>query len=531
MADVAGETWEGGTAEARKDKQRKKKKRRHDTFWDSIGRPRFVMAPMVDASELAFRLLGRRYGVDLAYTPMMHSRLFVDDPKYRAVHWQTLRSSSAATRQACSEDEQEEEKEESECARPPFVDGTGRETDEPVFVQFCGDSPETLLAAAQLVEDEVDAVDLNFGCPQGIARRGHYGAFLLHESELLIDIVSTLHKHLRTPVTCKMRKVSPRPTAALPRSTTALVLDEERRLQDTLRLCDAFEAAGCACLCIHGRTKEEKASLVGPCDWLAIRHAKERLSIPVIANGGVETYEDALRCLEFTGADAVMSAEGLLDNPLLFAPSRFAAPSVYALLSPSLFALSPLLSSSWRDHLRRRLSLPARRHLHLPHSLVPVGFSPSLLHRCLVMQEYLDLCMRYPPPHSSFIKSHLFRCLHPVLVDHEELRNSLGKACDFDEFSSIVNAATEQARQTAYSCSAPTPAANEGASRETDRRCGEAETGDTENRSRQKATWYRRHRTNLARALKREQEAKEVLIWGPSEDDAGGDVFSSLFLD
>ncbi|KFG45935.1 dihydrouridine synthase, partial [Toxoplasma gondii p89] len=222
--------------------------------------------------------------------------------------------------------------------------------------------------------------------------------------------------------------VSPFSVAALPRSEAALVLDEERRLQDTLRLCDAFEAAGCACLCIHGRTKEEKAAFVGPCDWLAIRHVKQRLSIPVIANGAVETYEDALRCLEFTGADAVMSAEGLLDNPMLFAPSRFAPSSFCALSFPSFLPFSPFLSfSPLRDSLRGRLSASSRLHAVPRASCEFLGLSPGLLQRCLVMQEYLDLCMRFPPPHPSFVKSHLFRCLHPVLAEHEELRNSLGK--------------------------------------------------------------------------------------------------------
>ncbi|KYK63693.1 dihydrouridine synthase (dus) protein, partial [Toxoplasma gondii TgCatPRC2] len=342
------------------------------------------------------------------------------------------------------------------------------------------------------------------------------------------DIVSTLHKHLKTPVTCKMRKVSPRnPRDALPRSEAALVLDEERRLQDTLRLCDAFEAAGCACLCIHGRTKEEKAAFVGPCDWLAIRHVKQRLSIPVIANGAVETYEDALRCLEFTGADAVMSAEGLLDNPMLFAPSRFAPSSFCALSFPSFLPFSPFLSfSPLRDSLRGRLSASSRLHAVPRASCEFLGLSPGLLQRCLVMQEYLDLCMRFPPPHPSFVKSHLFRCLHPVLAEHEELRNSLGKAVEYTEFSAIVDAATAHVKEREFSRWAAKP--HEGGRGETGRRHEETHTGDSQEAPH--PTWYRRHRTNLARAQKKETETKEVPLWEPSEEGADGDVFSNLFF-
>jgi tRNA-dihydrouridine synthase 1 len=67
-------------------------------------------------------------------------------------------------------------------------------SDRPLVVQFCGDDPATLLAAARLVQHRCDAIDLNCGCPQGIARRGHYGAFLLDEPELIEAIVSTLSR-------------------------------------------------------------------------------------------------------------------------------------------------------------------------------------------------------------------------------------------------------------------------------------------------------------------------------------------------
>ncbi|KAJ3307532.1 tRNA-dihydrouridine(16/17) synthase [NAD(P)(+)]-like protein, partial [Gonapodya sp. JEL0774] len=98
-----------------------------------------------------------------------HARLFAEDPKYRAEAWQTA------------------------------------PTDRPLFVQFCANDPDHLLRAAKLVQKECDAVDLNIGCPQHIAKRGHYGAFLMEDWDLLYKMVKNLHDNLSVPVTVKIR--------------------------------------------------------------------------------------------------------------------------------------------------------------------------------------------------------------------------------------------------------------------------------------------------------------------------------------
>lgn len=59
-------------------------------------------------------------------------------------------------------------------------------------MQFCGNDADTVLAAARHIEDQVDAVDLNFGCPQRIARRGNYGAFLMDDLELVRRLLGIL---------------------------------------------------------------------------------------------------------------------------------------------------------------------------------------------------------------------------------------------------------------------------------------------------------------------------------------------------
>ena len=114
-----------------------------------------------------------------------------------------------------------------------FTPGEGTGSDRPLVVQFAGHEPASLLAAGKLVQDRCDAVDINLGCPQRIAKRGRFGAYLLEEYEpcapavgvspswavgegpscstpscsdwpLLREMVGTLHCHLDVPVTCKI---------------------------------------------------------------------------------------------------------------------------------------------------------------------------------------------------------------------------------------------------------------------------------------------------------------------------------------
>ncbi|EGB11656.1 hypothetical protein AURANDRAFT_20791, partial [Aureococcus anophagefferens] len=120
-------------------------------WWTNIGAPKFVAAPMVDQSGLAFRLLARKYGAELAFTPMIHAGVSQCPQRgrgYLARHFQT---------------------------------GDG---DWPLVAQFAGaDEDEVSRSVARVLErdptNNVVALDLNLGCPQQIARKGRYGAFLL----------------------------------------------------------------------------------------------------------------------------------------------------------------------------------------------------------------------------------------------------------------------------------------------------------------------------------------------------------------
>ncbi|KAG2724342.1 hypothetical protein I3843_01G014200 [Carya illinoinensis] len=238
------------------------------THWEKIGRPKLIVAPMVDNSELPFRMLCRKYGAEAAYTPMLHSRIFTENEKYRNQEFTT-----------CKEDR-------------------------PLFVQFCANDPEVLLEAARRVEPFCDYIDINLGCPQRIARRGNYGAFLMDNLPLVKSLVQKLALNLNVPVSCKIR----------------LFPD----LQDTIKYARMLEDAGCSLLAVHGRTRDEKDGKKFRADWDAIRAVKNAVRIPVLANGNIRHVDDVHTCLEKTGADGVLSAESLLENPALFAGYRTA---------------------------------------------------------------------------------------------------------------------------------------------------------------------------------------------------------------
>ncbi|KAI1867000.1 hypothetical protein JX265_007576 [Neoarthrinium moseri] len=265
-------------------------------FYESIGSPKFVVAPMVDQSEFAWRMLTRSFMTPaenaklLAYTPMFHARLFEETTKYRESHFQ-------ATRPAPPVKKGEPEP---PVDTAPWLDGNTA-FDRPLTVQFCANEPAHLLAAAQHAAPYCDAVDLNLGCPQGIARKGHYGAFLQEDQELIYKLINTLHVSLPVPVTAKIR-----------------ILEDKEK---TLAYAKNVLAAGASIITVHGRRREQKGHLTGVADWSYIRYLRENLpkETVIFANGNILQYGDIEKCLEATGADAIMSAEGNLSDPSIFA--------------------------------------------------------------------------------------------------------------------------------------------------------------------------------------------------------------------
>lgn len=153
-----------------------------------IGAHKYLLAPMVEQSELAFRMLVRKYNCSLCYTPMINARSVCTKEEHLNDCFSTIKDD-----------------------RPLVVQVRN------IHLKLAGSEPEYMLKAAKMVENLCDAIDLNLGCPQvlmfyyyfqSIARRGRYGAYLLEEWDTIKSVVELLSKEVKVPITCKIRILS-----------------------------------------------------------------------------------------------------------------------------------------------------------------------------------------------------------------------------------------------------------------------------------------------------------------------------------
>lgn len=341
----------------------------------AIGSPRYVMAPMVLHSELPFRVLGRRHGAQLCYTPMIHAH------KYIAA--KPGRERNALLRLVPRPAARAGEKR----VRTKWGEGG------PVCVQFCSTSADEFLTAAKLVERDCDAVDINLGCPQSSARAGGFGAYLMDRPDVVSAMVRRASEALSIPVWCKIR--------ALP--TT----------EQTIAFGLMLQASGCSLLAIHARQRE-RSRHTGCADWDVIRKVKQALSIPVLANGNVQCHVDVARCLHFTKADGVMAASALLANPRMF--EGFGCPSSSqdatggtGSVKNGVFCID---SHCWGNGVGPRGVVIERNW----------GAGGSILtthDRVALVLEYLSICEEYPVPVIRNIQEHIRSIFRqdPLLAD------------------------------------------------------------------------------------------------------------------
>ncbi|ASY62757.1 tRNA dihydrouridine synthase B [Sinorhizobium sojae CCBAU 05684] len=229
-------------------------------------RNRVALAPMSGVTDLPFRMLAWRFGAGFVVTEMVASRELVCNA---AESWARLKNSGI----------------------------------DPHIVQLAGREAQWMAEAARIVEaNGADIVDINMGCPAKKVTGGYSGSALMRDPEHALSLIEATVKAVDVPVTVKMR-----------------LGWDENSINAPLIARRAAEA-GVQAITIHGRTRMQFYN--GKADWDAIRAVRDVVSVPLIANGDVETIADAREILRRSGADAVMvgrSAQGRPWHPALLA--------------------------------------------------------------------------------------------------------------------------------------------------------------------------------------------------------------------
>ncbi|MBP2281189.1 tRNA-dihydrouridine synthase B [Psychrobacter sp. PL19] len=169
----------------------------------------------------------------------------------------------------------------------------------PISAQIAGADPDKLAEAARYqIDNGAQIIDINMGCPAKKVCRKLAGSALLQDEDLVARLLDTAVNAVDAPVTLKTR------------------LGYENGRENILRVARRAEQAGIAAIAIHGRTREDMYN--GEARYELIREVKESISIPVIANGDIDSAQKAQRVYELTGCDAVMIGRAAQGQPWIF---------------------------------------------------------------------------------------------------------------------------------------------------------------------------------------------------------------------
>jgi len=229
----------------------------------SFDKPLFALAPLAGFTDLPFRSVVKKFGVDLTVSEMISSNALAFKSK------KTIK----------------------------MLDKSPLET--PYSIQIAGSEQTIIQKAVELLNEQsgIDIIDLNCGCPAPKIVKNLQGSSLLTDLPKMGETIRTIKKYSNKEFTSvKIR----------------LGFDSKNHIE-IAKIC---EDNGADFIAVHGRTKagRYKASV----DYDAIKEIKEAISIPVIANGDITTPQIAKWVLEHTGADGVMIGRGAVGKPWIF---------------------------------------------------------------------------------------------------------------------------------------------------------------------------------------------------------------------
>lgn len=222
-----------------------------------------VLAPMAGVSDRAYRELCVRFGAAYCVSEMVSSK---------ALSFNSKKS--------------EELMEISDLERP-------------CGIQIFGDDPKCMADAAKhALENKPDIIDINMGCPAPKISSNGSGSALMKNPRLCGEIVKAVTAVADIPVTVKIRKGWD---------------DDSVNAVEVAKIC---ESAGAAAITVHGRTRQQYYK--PPVDYDIIKVVRESVSVPVIANGDIDSAERAKEVMDITGCDLVMIGRATLGNPWIF---------------------------------------------------------------------------------------------------------------------------------------------------------------------------------------------------------------------
>jgi tRNA-dihydrouridine synthase B len=224
---------------------------------------RFVLAPLAGISCTAFRMLCKENGAGLVYTQMIDAGLISTKTRKEAAEFLNI-----------------------------------QEMERPVTIQLIGSEKNTLVNAVRVVEEFADIIDLNVGCIEEEYLPKGCGAALLKDPPTLEVLLRAMVDATEKPVTAKIR------------------IGWDNQHINGVTVAQLVENSGASAVCVHGRTADQ--GYAGKVNWTIMKQIKQKLKIPVIANGDVTSYTDGLSLLQKTGCDLVMIGREAQHCPWVF---------------------------------------------------------------------------------------------------------------------------------------------------------------------------------------------------------------------